>query len=133
MTKSAGRIVITTLLAMTSVASLALSDASDNPKKLQDAKAVFQELMSSTDRSVPKELLEGARCIAVIPGVMKAALGYGVRHGKGVMSCRTSSGWSAPSFININGGSAGFQFGVESTDLVLFFMNESGAKSLVNG
>jgi lipid-binding SYLF domain-containing protein len=133
MTKRAGRIVIAALLALTSVASLALSDAGDDPKKLQDAKAVFTQLMGSTDRAVPKQLLENCKCIAVIPGVMKAALGYGVRHGKGVMSCRTADGWSLPTFVNINGGSAGFQIGVESTDLVLFFMSERGAKSLVNG
>src|SRR5438552_2835494 len=98
MTRRSRRVVWTTALAITSLAPLALADASDNPKKIADAKAVFQELITSTDRAIPKQLLENAKCVAVIPGVMKAALGYGVRHGKGVMSCRTANGWSAPTF-----------------------------------
>ncbi len=108
-------------------------DAAKQVKKLTDATAVYHELISASDQAVPKELLENCRCIAVLPGVLKAALGYGARHGSGVMTCRTASGWSAPAFVNISGGSVGFQLGAESTDLVLFFMNDRGARSLVNG
>lgn len=134
MTKRAGAIAIAALLATTQMASLARADLKDAPKKFQDARAALQELLSSTDRAVPRSLLDSARCVAVIPGVFKAALGYGVRHGKGVMCCRTADGsWSVPSFVNINGGSVGFQIGAESTDLVLFFMNQRGVRSLVNG
>ena len=133
MTKRAGAIAIAAALAVTQMVSLSQADLKDAPKKMQDARAVLQELLNSTDRTVPRSLLDNAKCVAVIPGVFKAALGYGVRHGKGVMSCRTASGWSAPSFVNINGGSVGFQIGAESTDLVLFFMNERGARTLVNG
>jgi lipid-binding SYLF domain-containing protein len=119
--------------ATATLASPLLADAADNAKKMTEAKEVFQQLITATDKEVPKELLEKARCVAVIPNVFKAALGYGVRHGKGVMSCRTANGWSAPSFVNINGGSVGFQLGAESTDLVLFFMNDNGVHSLING
>lgn len=108
-------------------------DAAKQGKKLTDAKAVYQELVSAPDRGVPKELLEHCKCIAVLPGVLKAAVGYGARHGSGVMSCRTGSGWSAPAFVNITGGSVGLQLGAQSTDLALFFMNDRGARSLVNG
>ena len=102
-------------------------------KKITEATAVYHELVTSTDQAVPKELLEKCKCVAVLPGVIKAAVGYGARHGSGVMICRNSTGWSAPAFVNISGGSVGFQLGAESTDLVLFFMTDRGARSLVNG
>jgi lipid-binding SYLF domain-containing protein len=108
-------------------------DSAKQGKKLTDATAVYHELVTMSDRGVPKELLENCKAIVVLPGVLKAAVGYGVRHGSGVMICRTANGWSAPAFVNISGGSVGFQLGAESTDLVLFFMNDRGARSLVNG
>lgn len=108
-------------------------EAAQQGKKLTDATAVYHELVSAPDQGVPKELLERCKCIAVLPGVLKAAVGYGARHGSGVMACRTATGWSAPAFVNISGGSVGLQLGAESTDLALFFMTDRGARSLVNG
>lgn len=108
-------------------------DAAKNAKKLTDATAVYHELISAPDRGVPRELLEKCKCIAVLPNVLKAAVGYGARHGSGVIACRTANGWSAPAFVNISGGSVGLQLGAESSDLVLFFMNNRAAQSLVNG
>jgi SH3 domain-containing YSC84-like protein 1 len=101
--------------------------------KLADATAVYRELITATDKAIPKELLDHAKCIAVLPGVIKAAIGFGGRHGSGVMSCRTETGWSAPAFISISGGSWGVQLGVQSSDIVLFLMNDRGARSLVDG
>jgi lipid-binding SYLF domain-containing protein len=101
--------------------------------KLADATAVYRELITASDKAIPKELLEHAKCIAVLPGVIKAAIGFGGRHGSGVISCRTESGWSSPAFVSISGGSWGAQLGVESSDIVLFFMNDRGAHSLVDG
>jgi SH3 domain-containing YSC84-like protein 1 len=125
------------LCAAVAVAGVASADPAEEVaaqgKKLTDATAVYHELVASGDRAVPKELLEKCKCIAVLPGVFKAAVGYGARHGSGVMACRTSTGWSAPAFVNISGGSMGLQLGAESTDLALFFMNDRGARSLVNG
>lgn len=123
------------LLALTTgLASANVSeDAAQQGKKLTNATAVYHELLTAPDRGVPKELLEHCKCIAVLPGVVKAAIGYGARHGSGVMTCRTATGWSAPAFVNISGGSVGFQLGAESSDLVLFFMTDRGARSLVNG
>jgi lipid-binding SYLF domain-containing protein len=108
-------------------------DVAKQGKKLTEATSVYTELVSSADRGVPKELQEHCKCVAVVPSVLKAALGVGARHGSGVMACRNASGWSSPAFINISGGSVGMQAGAESTDLVLFFMNDRGARSLVNG
>ncbi len=109
-------------------------DKGEGPgSKLTDATAVYRELITATDKAIPKQLLENAKCIAVLPGVIKAAIGFGGRHGSGVMSCRTESGWSTPAFVSISGGSWGVQLGVESSDIVLFFMNDRGARSLVDG
>jgi len=110
--------------------------AKDEPVKyadrLTEAKQVFQELMTSKDQEVPRELSENAKCVVVIPDMVKAALGFGARWGSGVMICRDNhGGWTAPVFVSIKGGSWGLQLGAQKTDLVLFFMTERGARSLV--
>ena len=103
-------------------------------QKLKDATAVYHELLSTPDRGVPQALLKNCRCIAVIPHVLKGAFVYGARYGTGVMSCRDAGGkWSPPCFVGITGGSWGLQVGGESSDLVLFFMSERGARSLMTG
>jgi lipid-binding SYLF domain-containing protein len=100
--------------------------------KLVAARQVFQDLVGAPDRAVPRSLLDGAVCVAVIPHIIKGAFGVGGRHGNGVVSCRSEDGrWSPPAFIQLSGGSFGFQIGVEATDLVLFFMTERGARSLL--
>lgn len=125
--------VVSSLLLMPLVSpARAGNDAKDLAEKLMDSKAVFQELLATPDRSVPQELLEDCKCIVVIPGMIKGALGFGARFGKGIMTCRNEHGaWSPPSFMSLKGGSWGLQIGGEKTDLVLFFMNERGARSLV--
>jgi SH3 domain-containing YSC84-like protein 1 len=102
--------------------------------KLTDATAVLHELLTSPDRGVPQDLLKKCRCIAVLPHVLKGAFVYGARFGSGVMSCRNAGGaWSPPSFVGLTGGSVGPQIGAETSDLVLFFMSERGARSLMTG
>ena len=111
-------------------------DKAESPGgKLADATAVYRELITASDKAIPKELLDHATCIAVLPGVIKAAIGIGGRHGSGVISCRREggNGWSVPAFVSISGGSWGAQLGVESSDIVLFFMNDRGARSLIEG
>ena len=98
-------------------------------ERLGNAREVYLELAKS---EVPKELQEKCKCVAVIPGVVKGALGFGGRHGKGVLACRDAAGtWSPPIFLTLSGGSFGLQIGVEKADVVLYFMNEKGARSLV--
>jgi lipid-binding SYLF domain-containing protein len=134
MRKHVAGIALALMLVTPAITSAAQSeDAAKQGKKLTEATAVYQELLSAPDRGVPKELLERCKCVAVLPGVLKAAMGYGARHGSGVMACRTANGWSAPAFVSISGGSFGLQLGAESTDLVLFFMTDRGARSLVTG
>lgn len=124
-------------VAVTAVGTVRAETPRDRAKgpgqKLTDATAVYRELITASDKAVPKALLDNAKCIAVLPGVIKAAIGFGGRHGSGVISCRTDSGWSAPAFVSISGGSWGAQLGVESSDIVLFLMNDRGAHSLVEG
>jgi lipid-binding SYLF domain-containing protein len=99
-------------------------------KRLEDARASFLALTKVEE--IPQSLLKNARCIAVYPEVLKGAIGWGGRHGKGVMSCKMADGtWGPPIFLTLTGGSFGLQIGVEKTELVLFFMNDNGAKSLL--
>lgn len=128
-----GMLLCAVLAAAGSAEASPSKEVANQAKKLTDGTAVFHELVSMSDRAVPRALLENCKCIAVLPHVLKAAVGYGAQHGSGVMTCRNANGWSAPAFVNISGGSVGFQFGAESTDLVLFFMNDRGARSLVDG
>ncbi|MFQ5670707.1 MAG: lipid-binding SYLF domain-containing protein [Acidobacteriota bacterium] len=101
-------------------------------RKLKAATEVYQRLMNAPDGEVPQALLGRARCVVVIPHVVKAALIYGGRHGTGVVSCRNDAGsWSPPSFMSLSGGSIGFQIGAQATDHVLFIMNELGVHALL--
>ncbi|MFQ5525309.1 MAG: lipid-binding SYLF domain-containing protein [Thermoanaerobaculia bacterium] len=132
--KSMYRAVIGALVAVclgAVVATPAVGDAR-LAQKVRTSEEVFQELLSSPDREVPEELLERARCVAVLPGVVKGAFGWGGKHGRGVLSCRNEAGeWSAPVFVRVSGGSFGFQVGVQAADLVLFMMSERSIRSLL--
>lgn len=90
--------------------------------------------METPDRSIPQDLLEKAHCIVLVPGLKKAAFGFGGKYGKGFVSCRNSGapGWSAPGAVRMEGGSVGFQIGVSSTDVILLVMNERGMKKLLS-
>jgi len=108
--------------------------AFDASHRITKAGNVLQDLTSMSDRPIPDEILQSANAIAVIPHMMKGALGIGGRYGKGVVSERGENGrWSAPAFIQIGGGSAGVQLGVEATDLVLIFTNPKSMELLETG
>ncbi len=126
------RTILAGMLLGLSAAAVAHAASTDREaQRLADAREAFREILAVEDAQVPKQLLDGCRCVAVFPGVVKGAIGWGARHGRGVISCRQGRGWSPPSFLTITGGSVGFQLGIEKTDLVLFVMNEKGARSLV--
>jgi lipid-binding SYLF domain-containing protein len=101
-------------------------------KRLQAAAEVLQEIMNVPDKGIPMEVVEHAKCIAVIPHEVKAGLIVGVKHGKGVATCRTPNGWSAPAFFSITGGSWGLQIGLEGIDNVLMIMNQKGMDRLLS-
>lgn len=119
------------LLLLLLLPSLALA-SSREAARLRDARSVLQETLAAKDAGVPRQLLEKCHCIAVFPGVVKGALGWGGRFGRGVISCRGEGRqWSAPSFLTLSGGSVGLQIGVEKADVVLFLMSGRGARSFV--
>ena len=95
------------------------------------AARVLREIMRAPDKSVPRDILDGAECVAVFPQVIKGGFVIGARGGRGVASCRTSSGWSGPAFFDLKGGSVGLQIGAQSTDFVFLFMNKNGLNKLM--
>jgi len=108
--------------------------ASDESERAMNATEVLSEVMGIPEKGIPDELMEHAVAVAVIPHVVKGAFGIGGRYGKGLVSHRGTDGrWSAPSFINIGGGSFGLQLGVEAADLVLVFTSNDGFKGLLEG
>ena len=108
------------------------SDRDNDVDRIQKSTQVFQEIMSTPDKGIPQELLETAKCIAIIPGEKKVALVVGGDYGKGLATCRNSQGWSAPLFLAIGGGSLGLQIGGSSTDVVMLFMNDHALQSLLS-
>jgi lipid-binding SYLF domain-containing protein len=107
------------------------SDREDDIGRVEKAGRVFHEIMATPDKAIPRDLLEKAKCIIIIPGEEKAAFIFGGNYGKGVASCRTATGWSAPMFIAVGGGSFGFQIGASFTDSVMLFMNDHALHSLL--
>ncbi len=99
--------------------ALAASDMAKLDNRIAAAHAVLHELMDTPDKGIPLDVAAKARCVAVIPGLKKGAFIVGADYGQGVATCRTARGWSAPVFIQLTGGSFGFQAGGQSTDLVL--------------
>jgi lipid-binding SYLF domain-containing protein len=107
------------------------ADVKDEIEQSEKAAQAFREIMGAPDKAIPQDILDGAECVAVFPTVIKAAFGIGGQGGRGVASCRTAAGWSAPAFFNLGGGSFGFQIGVEATDLVMLFMTDESVNSLL--
>jgi len=119
---------------LTALAITPLLAADREPaKRLNDAAAVFSEVMAAPDKGIPQELLENAHCIVIVPDLKTGAFIIGGKYGKGYLSCRNKRGpgWSAPATVRIEGGSVGFQIGGTSTDLIMLVMNERGADKLL--
>ncbi len=102
-------------------------------KKVEDAIRVLEEMMKESDKSIPVGLIEDCAGLAIIPDVIKAGLVIGGRHGKGVLLVRTKGGWTNPSFIDIKGGSVGWQAGVESADVILVFRTPRSIENITEG
>jgi lipid-binding SYLF domain-containing protein len=103
----------------------------DHEKRFRESALVFGEIMQAADKGIPSDLLDRATCVVIVPDLKRAGFIVGAKYGKGVLSCRTKSSWSAPSTIRIEGGSVGFQIGAGETDLVLLVMNERGKEKLL--
>ncbi len=107
-------------------------DESDIGKRLDTSAHVLNEIMATPDKAIPDGIMRDAKCIAVIPSMVKIALGFGGNHGKGVATCRTPEGWSAPAPITITGGSWGLQIGGQAVDLVMIVMTDQGMEHLLS-
>jgi SH3 domain-containing YSC84-like protein 1 len=128
------KLIIATTLATTLALTPLLAADNEPAKRLDDAAAVFSEIMATPDKGIPQELLENAHCIVIVPDLKTAAFVVGGKYGKGYLSCRNKSGagWSAPATVRIEGGSVGFQIGGSSTDLIMLVMSERGADKLLS-
>src|SRR5689334_3246472 len=128
--------VITSILCLTLAASTVCraqnKKLKEGAEQSQKAADVFKEIMGIPDKGIPKGVLDKAECVAVFPHVIKAGFIVGGRGGRGVASCRTPQGWSAPAFFNLGGGSFGLQIGAQATDFVFLFMNEKAMSSLLS-
>jgi SH3 domain-containing YSC84-like protein 1 len=107
-------------------------DQSDIAKRIDTSAKVLDEIMATPDKAIPDKVIRNAKCIAVIPSMVKIAIGFGGNHGKGVATCRTESGWSAPAPITITGGSWGLQLGGQAVDLVMIVTNDQGMEHLLS-
>ncbi len=105
---------------------------SDSEDRINHAAAAFRELMRTPDKGIPRDLLERANCIVIVPGLKKGAFGFGGKYGRGFAACRGRGDWGAPAGIRIEGASFGFQIGGSSTDVFMLVMNENGMKRLVS-
>src|ERR1700675_2370716 len=107
-------------------------DKTKATKRVESAATVLDEIQGAPDQGIPEEVLGSAECVAVVPTLLKAGFIVGGRYGKGVASCRTEKGWSAPAFFTIGGGSFGLQIGGQAVDLVMLIMNKNGMNQLIS-
>jgi lipid-binding SYLF domain-containing protein len=107
-------------------------DQSDISKRIVKSAEVLNEIMATPDKAIPDKVMDSAKCIAIVPSMVKIAIGFGGQHGKGVATCRTTRGWSAPAPITITGGSWGLQLGGQAIDLVMVVTNDQGMQHLLS-
>ena len=125
------RLLICSTMVLATAPMAVASDHEDDVARTEKAASVFRQIMDTPDKGIPHDLLEKAKCIAIIPGDKNFAFIFGASYGRGVAACRTATGWSAPLFVAIDGGSVGYQIGGSSTDLVMLFMNDHALQSLL--
>jgi lipid-binding SYLF domain-containing protein len=124
-------IMFMALFSLTTIGWAATSREATNDR-LDHAGRVLHEIMAAPDSGIPEEVLEHAKCVAVVPHLLKGGFIFGAENGRGVATCRTANGWSAPAFFAITGGSWGLQIGVEGVDLVLIIQDEKGMQRLIS-
>lgn len=126
------RILIIATLGLLATLTAVASDREDDVSRTNKSAQVFREIMNTPDQGIPQDLLNSAKCIAIIPGNVKFAFIFGGSYGRGLATCRTGRGWSAPMFVAIDGGSVGYQIGGSSTDIIMLFMNDHALQSLLS-
>lgn len=124
-------ILIAAVLSVTGIAWAGTTREATNDR-LNHAGSVLHEIMAAPDNGIPEEVLEHAKCIAVVPHLLKGGFVFGAENGRGVATCRTAHGWSAPAFFAITGGSWGLQIGIEGIDLVMIVQNDRGMQRMLS-
>jgi lipid-binding SYLF domain-containing protein len=119
------------LVCLVSAASFAQGDRDKTLSRVSDAGTILNEIMAAPDSGIPDDILGSAKCVAVVPSYLKGAFVVGAAYGKGVASCRTAHGWSAPAFFRIEGGSLGLQIGGQAVDYIMLVMNDAGMRHLL--
>jgi lipid-binding SYLF domain-containing protein len=125
-------VVLMSFMGLVGVNAWAGSAREDTVARLQSSVDVLQSIMATPDKGIPEEVLSNAKCILLVPDLIKGGFILGGKHGRGVATCRTAEGWSAPAFVSVGGGSAGLQIGVEGVDLVMLVMNDQGFQHLLS-
>jgi SH3 domain-containing YSC84-like protein 1 len=119
-------------LALTAANLSASSGRQDSIDRLAMASDTLAAMINTPDKGIPEEVLSNAKCIVVIPHLLKGGFVVGGEHGRGVATCRTAEGWSAPAFVSLGGGSWGLQIGVEGVDVVMLVMNNNGLQHMLS-
>lgn len=119
-------------LALTAANLSASSGHKDSIDRLSEASDTLTAMINTPDKGIPEEVLNSAKCIVVIPNLVKGGFVFGAEHGRGVATCRTPQGWSAPAFVSLGGGSWGLQIGVEGVDVVMLVMNDNGLQHMLS-
>lgn len=125
-------LILSIALASMVVPAFGGSSREQDVNRIRNARFAFEDIMNAPDRSIPQELLGSAKCIAIIPAEKRLAFIFGGRYGRGLVTCHTAKGWSAPAFLMLGGGSFGFQIGGSSTDIVMVFRNRGGIDHLLS-
>ena len=118
--------------AVTAVNLSAASGRQESIERLQLASDTLTAMIDTPDKGIPEEVLSNAKCIVIVPHLLKGGFVIGAEHGRGVATCRTPEGWTAPAFVSIGGGSWGLQIGVEGVDLVMLVMNDNGLQHMLS-
>jgi len=125
-------LLLISFMGMVGTYAWAGSNREDTVDRLQKSVDVLHAIMTTPDKGIPEEVLSNAKCILVVPDLIKGGFIIGGKHGRGVATCRTTDGWSAPAFVSVGGGSWGLQIGVEGVDLVMLVMNDQGFQHLLS-
>ena len=130
--KKAISVLLVSLMGLVGSYAWAGSAREDSLERLKLSTDVLKAIMAAPDNGIPEEVLDNAKCMIVVPHLIKGGFVFGAKHGRGIATCRTSTGWSAPAFVSVSGGSWGLQIGVEGVDLVMLIMNDQGLQHLLS-
>lgn len=123
------KVLVVVLFALVCVNQVVADTAAN---RAESAATVLNEIMAAPDKGIPEEILNSAKCVAVVPSLLKGGFIFGGAHGKGMASCRVANGWSAPAPFTVTGGSFGLQIGLQGVDLVMVVMNDKGMNALLS-